>query len=58
MGGGDVSKAEGLSAPAPAAYAVPYAAACYACHQITAAADTTFAQFYPTLLPIATKLGT
>ena len=37
---------------------IPYAASCYACHKAHAAADTTFVQFYPTLLPIATKLGT
>jgi hypothetical protein len=37
---------------------IPYTAACYACHQTHAAADTTFVQFYPTLLPVATKLGT
>jgi hypothetical protein len=37
---------------------IPYAASCYACHQAHAAADTTFVQFYPTLLPIARKLGT
>lgn len=37
---------------------IPYTAACYACHEAHGAADTTFAQFYPTLLPIATKLGT
>ena len=37
---------------------IPYAAACYSCHQQHAAADTTFVQFYPTLLPIATRLGT
>jgi hypothetical protein len=36
----------------------PYTAACYACHQAHAAADTTFVQFYPTLLPVATKMGT
>jgi hypothetical protein len=44
-------------ARAPAAM-IPYAASCYACHQAHAAADTTFVQFYPTLLPIATRLGT
>ncbi len=33
-------------------------AACYACHRAHAAADTTFAQFYPTLLPVATRLHT
>lgn len=37
---------------------IPYAADCYSCHLQHAAADTTFVQFYPTLLPIATKLGT
>ncbi|MEO8925649.1 MAG: cytochrome P460 family protein [Caulobacteraceae bacterium] len=37
---------------------ISYAAACYSCHQVNAAADTTFVQFYPTLLPIATKLKT
>jgi hypothetical protein len=37
---------------------IPYVAACYSCHQAHAAADTTFVQFYPTLLPVATKLGT
>jgi hypothetical protein len=37
---------------------IPYAAACYSCHQAHAAADTAFVQFYPTLLPIATKRGT
>jgi hypothetical protein len=36
----------------------PYTAACYACHQAHAAADTTFVQFYPTLLPVATKKAT
>ena len=37
---------------------IPYTAECYTCHQTHAAADTTFVQFYPTLLPIATRLGT
>ncbi len=37
---------------------IPYTAACYACHEAHGAADTTFVQFYPTLLPIATRLGT
>ena len=36
---------------------IPYAAACYSCHQ-HAAVDTTFVQFYPTLLPIAQKQKT
>ncbi len=37
---------------------IPTSAPCYSCHQQHAAADTTFVQFYPTLLPVATKLGT
>jgi len=37
---------------------LPYEAPCYSCHQAHAAADTTFVQFYPTLLPVATRLGT
>jgi hypothetical protein len=37
---------------------IPTSASCYSCHQAHAAVDTTFVQFYPTLLPIATKLGT
>lgn len=32
---------------------IPAAAECYSCHQQNAAVDTTFVQFYPTLLPIA-----
>lgn len=31
---------------------------CYSCHQMHAAVDTTFVQFYPTLLPIAKQKGT
>jgi hypothetical protein len=37
---------------------IPTTASCYSCHQAHAAADTTFVQFYPTLLPVATQLGT
>lgn len=33
-------------------------ASCNSCHQAHAAVDTTFVQFYPTLLPIAQKKGT
>jgi len=33
-------------------------AVCYSCHEQHAAVDTTFVQFYPTLLGIATKKGT
>jgi hypothetical protein len=36
----------------------PPAADCYTCHQQHAAVDTTFVQFYPTLLPLATSKHT
>ncbi len=36
----------------------PQTANCYTCHQDHAAVDTTFVQFYPTLLPIAEKKST
>ena len=37
---------------------IPSGAPCYSCHADHAAVDTTFVQFYPTLLPIAQKKGT
>jgi hypothetical protein len=37
---------------------IPQTADCYTCHAAHAAVDTTFVQFYPTLLPIAQKKGT
>jgi cytochrome P460 len=37
---------------------VPTTASCYSCHAEHAAVDTTFVQFYPTLLPIAKAKGT
>jgi hypothetical protein len=37
---------------------IPTTASCYACHSKNAAVDTTFVQFYPTLLPIATEKKT
>jgi len=37
---------------------VPQGEDCYSCHEQHAAVDTTFVQFYPTLLPIATRKGT
>jgi hypothetical protein len=37
---------------------IPTKASCYSCHADHAAVDTTFVQFYPTLLPIAEKKGT
>jgi hypothetical protein len=36
----------------------PASADCYSCHAAHAAVDTTFVQFYPTLMPIATSKGT
>ncbi len=37
---------------------VPKEAACYSCHEQHAAVDTTFVQFYPTLIDLAKKKGT
>jgi|SRR6185437_6534299 len=37
---------------------IPLSESCYSCHQQHAAVDTTFVQFYPTLLSIATLKGT
>jgi hypothetical protein len=37
---------------------IPKSAECYSCHAAHAAVDTTFVQFYPTLLPIARRKGT
>jgi Cytochrome P460 len=37
---------------------MPQTANCYSCHQDHAAVDTTFVQFYPTLMPIAKDKGT
>ena len=36
----------------------PQDATCYTCHQAHGAVDTTFVQFYPTLMPIAKAKGT
>lgn len=43
--------------PAPATR-IPATKACYACHSAHGAVDTTFVQFYPTLLPIAKQHAT
>jgi Cytochrome P460 len=43
---------------AKAAKMVPADMECYSCHAAHAAVDTTFVQFYPTLLPIARSKGT
>jgi len=37
---------------------IPRSAECYSCHAAHAAVDTTFVQFYPTLLPLARSKGT
>lgn len=37
---------------------IPVVADCYSCHAAHGAVDTTFVQFYPTLLPIAKSKGT
>jgi hypothetical protein len=37
---------------------IPMSAECYSCHEQHAAVDTTFVQFYPTLLEVATLKGT
>lgn len=46
-----------FSGGAPA-HMIPYSVACYACHQVHGAVDTTFTQFYPTAKSIAVKAGT
>ena len=38
--------------------ALPTTERCYACHADNGAVDNTFVQFYPTLLEVATKMGT
>ena len=37
---------------------IPIAANCYSCHQANGLVDTTFVQFYPTLLSVAKQRGT
>jgi hypothetical protein len=37
---------------------IPQSAGCYSCHSDHGAVDTTFVQFYPTLLPVAKSKGT
>jgi hypothetical protein len=37
---------------------IPKTADCYSCHQQNGATDTTFVQFYPTLIEMAKKKGT
>lgn len=47
-----------LPAGATEATLIPPPASCYSCHESHAAVDTTFVQFYPTLLPIAKQKNT
>ncbi|HLH19012.1 MAG TPA: cytochrome P460 family protein [Bryobacteraceae bacterium] len=42
----------------PTAKMIPQTANCYSCHSDHGAVDTTFVQFYPTLMPIAKEKGT
>ncbi|HXS72703.1 MAG TPA: cytochrome P460 family protein, partial [Rhodanobacteraceae bacterium] len=37
---------------------IPESSSCYSCHAAHGAVDTTFVQFYPTLLPIAKQHAT
>jgi|SRR5581483_3733674 len=37
---------------------IPTSASCYSCHEQNGAVDTTFVQFYPTLLEVAKRKGT
>ena len=46
------------AAGAEPAQPIPASASCYSCHKAHGAVDTTFVQFYPTLLPVATDKKT
>jgi hypothetical protein len=48
----------GFSADHKPARMIPTSQTCYSCHNDHGAVDTTFVQFYPTLLPIAKSKGT
>jgi len=48
----------GFDAPDKNGKLFPQTATCYSCHQEHGAVDTTFVQFYPTLLPVAQAKGT
>jgi acyl carrier protein phosphodiesterase len=37
---------------------IPTTASCYSCHKDHGAVDTSFVQFYPTLMPVAKSKGT
>lgn len=42
----------------PGGKAFPASATCYQCHGKNTAVENTFVQFYPTLMPVAQKMGT
>jgi hypothetical protein len=48
----------GFEAEKTKARMIPTSADCYSCHAEHGAVDTTFVQFYPTLLPVASAKGT
>lgn len=54
-GGWGFFEFDGSKSPAKV---VPRPASCYSCHEMHAAVDTTFVQFYPTLIGIAKQKGT
>jgi hypothetical protein len=47
-----------VSGKYPVGKIIPPTADCYTCHEAHAAVDTTFVQFYPTLLPLAQQKRT
>lgn len=47
-----------FDSPAKNGTLIPSGAPCYSCHQGHGAVDTTFVQFYPTLLPVARQKKT
>jgi hypothetical protein len=48
----------GFSGSSTAAKMIPLTENCYSCHNDHGAVDSTFVQFYPTLMPIAKQKGT
>jgi hypothetical protein len=48
----------GFPGGATTAKVIPATENCYSCHRDHGAVDTTFVQFYPTLLPVAKEKGT
>ena len=48
----------GFGGKTESAAIIPTSANCYSCHEQNGATDTTFVQFYPTLLDTAKKYGT